>query len=543
MPAGQAWVTGIDGGGRWYWEAAKGAPEPYAGHVLFDDTQHVFVLPYGKEGSQGGIRFTREDLCRGYTVGSGNTALNYVMGFYLLHMNLLPREMMAQPGRLSVNGEELLEQRRVIHLRLEGAVPELAVKPAARRAVAGQDWDLFYDPERQAIVRAVLNAGDSRLVLRVSAWSNFGTKAQWPSIVRAESQSIGGAAQEGAAGPANPVLVTSVDRFDSGADARVAEIQRQVNGVDLFLTPVRVVRPAVYYENSLSKGENLHDRAALAFASFSAGNVVEGLKQWNVVEAQVAEPSRVRLWRNLIGPACAALVRQSAAVDQQAACMELFEKLLRTPKDEEFGEASDAMERAWETLRKAPATRETMHAQTEGFLKRVAEGRLVSVFVLERLIRLANAGSDDRALINPVFQEIFNQSVPMEGLFKSRQDMLLIGALRAGDLSRAEAYVDAMKWPEGIKPELREVGETWRTAFIAAKEARSGREGELEQLIGLHHQFSGYRDDEADRVYGTELVVTAGVNLLSARSSSLNNLDDFLERTARRGSPASRSAA
>jgi len=524
----QAWTTGIDGR-RWYWRSDAAAPHPAAGMTLFNDGEDVCVLPYGvdlAQGGGGGIRF-QYDTLRRFQVG------DYLLGHYLLHMNLLPRQFIGALGGLSVVGEEELDGVKVVRLKSD---PETDVVFKGDMAIshfygAGKvsAMDLYYDPARRAIVKVVIGGGKGggELELVVTGWDALGTGETgggWPSkmVGRAVNASGGKASESGKA------VLTSVEKYQSGKDSALEGVAKRVRDEVFFVTPYEGLRNASFYKKALGVQENASDRVALAQASFILCDVVEGVKQWDLVDAKLRTPrERERLVRAL-GELSAGMLEQAVEKkDQRQACVALIKRFNDDAlSEEQFRKVSGGVMSAWVRLRGIEDTRVAVGAMNGTLLPKLV--RLGSVFTIETLMKLADASGEDATLINPVFRQIMDMPVPVGvggGDSGSSQHYLFLASIRQGNFERARSYLADLRWPPPQVPPhasssaQQQIVTLWQKTLPVAESVKGGNERSLEAAIGFYVEFGNEENakDGRNSTYGKWLLTEAGKELLLKR--------------------------
>jgi len=518
----QAWSTGIDGK-RWYWQSNAAVPHPAAGMILFNDGEDAYVLPYGQNelqggggGGGGGIRF-QYDTLRRFQMG------DYLLGHYLLHMNLQPRLFIGSLGGLSVAGEEELDGVKVVRLKSD---PEADVVFKGDMAIshfygAGKvsAMELYYDPQKRAIVKVVVGGSGrggegGHLELAVTGWD----AESWPSKMTGRAVDVSG----GKAGGGGKAVLTSVEKYQSGKDSALEGIARRVRDESFFVTPYEGLRNASFYKRAIAVQENASDRVALAQASFILCDIVEGVKQWDLVAAKLRGPrggwERERLVRALGELSAGMLEQASEKKDQRQACVALIKRLNdETLSDEQFRKVSGGITPAWVRLREVEDTRVAIDAMNGTLLPKLA--RLGSVFTIETLMRLADTSKEDATLINPVFRQIMDMPVPTSGYSGSPQHYLFLAAIRQGMFERARSYLADLKWPEGGAESQRQIVALWQKTLPVVESVKGGNERSLEAAIGFYVEFSNEANakDVRNSTYGKWLLTGAGQELLLKR--------------------------
>jgi hypothetical protein len=492
------------------------------------------VLPYGKDNQQGAVRFQYDTLRKWQTA-------DYLLGHYLLDMNLLPRQFIGALGGLKVVGEEQLDPKepstKVIHLKADPKEDPLALKDSAINRFwglvgAGSNRvplvQLYFDPQKKAIIRIVIQDQENsgfEVELKVTDWKDYGADGIWPS--KWEGRQIAVFIKDGL--DTRPPLVihkpvlSVVDKFDTVQHSEIDLIAKQVAQISFFGSPLTELRTSDYYRDILAKTNNLSDRAALAAAYFSERRMADGQVQWAKIASDLHDlQNRRRLDRFLGTPAIAPLdddAQSFAGVSkaERGACSEVIKQLVNSSLTvDEFRPLSYGVAFAWHVLRQVKDTQSEMNAVSGVLVSRIASQG--NVFAIETLVQAAESNKEDAETVDPALSAEMSKSMPDAGFDKSQQDYIIIAAIRAKALDRAQRYLTDVHWAADATDEKKLVAVLWSKAISTVKGLEANNDKAVFDAIDLYMSFETKLPKGAsDRAYGMWMLTGAGGDFLSRR--------------------------
>ncbi len=544
MPA-EEWTTGISGngknGGSWYWKSEAKSPSLNEGLVLFNNGEDAYVLPYGKDNQLGGLRF-QYDTLRSWPVG------DYQMGYYLLHMNLLPRQFINGLGAVSLIGTETLEGVQVTHLRADPKLDKSSQHPSnLQRRMTTHDavFDLYYDPQKRAIIKLTATfPGLIRKDSQVTSWDDFGTSYQWPSKIEGRKVTLpplipaalmdvwnllnyaDDASTLRENNSMENIFLMTVGKFTAGNIDLFEASNKQIEATGIFFTPPEALRNVSFYKQALVTQDNVNDLAALIEAHFLAGEVAEGLEEWGKLEAETAAPQAKMRFTQAIAPLAANCLREASFGKQkQEACVILLKQLTERLDDQYFDQVALNLITVWNQLRTIPQTRAAVTSLTPALLPRVIHCR--NILAQAALVNCAESHADNAILINPQIDIAFNNPVPKTGLEKSQQDFILLGAVRAHAFARAQRLLNAVQWDAAAATQQKQFVGTWASVVQAANSLQKGTDA-VDGAVKAYGACAKWGTESVDRIYAQQVLVDTsaafviGVDVQRSKRASLD---------------------
>jgi hypothetical protein len=518
----EPWVAGVVDGRAWYLESAAAAPARSAGQAVYFDGETAYVPLFGEGGASGGIQFQYDTLLR------DDVGLDYRLGHFLMHVNLMPRTFLGALGGLQVVGQEDLDGVRVTHLRADPKRDTLRDNDPAfklERRPPAPVVDLYIDPQRRAVVKAVFaDPGGNVVTAAVTAWDAFGTGGQWPRtlqgarsapLVLARGPRGGGG---GGLRPTNKPVLTTVERFTPGAGRDAADrLRTRVAAQEFFVTRPADLRASAFYKAAAAAGGAVNDRVAWATACWVLDkDVTEGVRLWDELDSRLLSAAGKARLAGLLTPAAAsALATESEAVTQQQACVALLRRLAAAD-DATVRQVGQELVVGWDRLRNLPPYRTAVAAITPTLLSRVSS--LGNVFAVQRLTRLAEAQERDALLIDPHLAAVLAR--PVVGEFAdSPQDFVIVSAVRENALPRVRRYLASLTWGPDAKAADREVAAAWAGVLDTAEGLRDGREGGLLAAADWFARLktASFAGDVTNTTYMRSLLAKAAMGLTRAR--------------------------
>ena len=489
------WVTGIQGN-QWYWRAPQGSR--YESDTVFSDGELFYELP------------RRQWF--GLDVAERGQRLEYRQGYYLLHVNLRPRQFLGAAAGLTALGEKQLDGVAYLHLQAHPQRDQsAAADPYLQRGQSRVVLDLYYDSARKAVARSVTTDVNARYECVVTAWENFGKAGQWPK--RIESRQFLNDAPSGA----QPrVHLITIDSFAAGADPQVAAVAQSVAVVPFFGSDARHLRqPTTYSALVAAQPENRTLKVALAEATLRAGDPGGGLSQWDALTQDLPENERQRL-TTVLAPS-AAWSLQRGYKTQPDASTAIIVRLAGLPAEPQGPELPfEPVWRAWKSLRRLSSVAEQIAAVEPTLLQRMA--RFGNPAVLVGLMRMAAANADDAAKINPVLDQVAAAQLPPEGYGQSQLAVLVSAAIEAKQWDRAERYLAAVAWHPDTPAEAKAPVAVLRTLLGERARAETGAVESLPVLIESYRQASaaGFPSDRYARGTVQEVSASFGAGIARA---------------------------
>lgn len=258
----ESFETAINNG-RWLWRSLEKSPAKSAGYSLYCDGHDSYVLPDQaprtevQEGqfTDRGVRFQNDILHKG-------NFQDYRFSGYLIHLHLMPRQLLGSLGGLTVVGKETLDNIEYIHLKADPKDDTLTkTDPAVQiRRSAMPVFDFYYQPQQKLIKRMVVTTGGSggiRQEFTVQSTETYGTTERWPA--QATIKTVVGSSNQ--IHEIEKPYLLAVEKFTSGdATKALDSIAKQVAATPFFAPVIDGLRTPDFYRQSLQVQDNLSDR-------------------------------------------------------------------------------------------------------------------------------------------------------------------------------------------------------------------------------------------------------------------------------------------
>lgn len=498
---GVPWLTGLSGS-QWYWRTTV-QDRGYRNYTLFSDGQWFYDLPHRRRFAIDGLESGPKDY--------------YGYSYYLLHLNLRPRQLLEAAGGLKHLGDRVIEGVTYAHLQADPerdqafeSDPYLNPKQARRRI------DYYYDPAHQAIAGVEIHdRRGGRQSAWVRQWDRFGTAHDWPKKIAGHLTPRKG--QQGL-----PYLI-QVDSFTAGEDPQMAVVKQAMQSQPFFAADTHLLRAvSVHAAAVAAEPGDLSARVALAQASFGADRPAQAVEQWLAVEGRLGEePDRQFLNQVLLRVGAASVKQGSLEEEQRAASVEIILRAVDfvPPEDSRDRIPLTGILQAWQVLRQYPQYAPRLEA---------AEGKLIERLVASKGPNLAEE-LWRMARKEPAIQQKLDEALS-RGLADPRSGEAygntivaphVAAAVEWEQWERAGQLLSNLRWPPETPESARAMATVLQRLLEIRPQALAGAEQASAALAECYSQAfgEGLREDRHVRELCRRLAVRWGAAATAARQA------------------------